>query len=206
MSSDEATFRDEPVFQRVLGDEWHELGNVVRRHFFLRPYSRGHVCVSGEMSEVYHSRIAKILIPFGLLFGAIVPYRGRHVPIDVHYDASPDSRNIYWDRIFRFPNGRVFHFRSFMEPIGEGEVVEFVRFGVGMRLRVTAEDDAIVFRSTGYVWRLFGFFVPVPVQLFFGNAYVEERPAGDDRFTMKMELEHPLLGTLFRYQGAFDLE
>ena len=39
----------------------------------------------------------------------------------------------------------------------------------------------------------------------FGSAYVEEIPIDADSFSMKMELVHPLFGTLFRYQRYFSI-
>ncbi|MBA8902310.1 DUF4166 domain-containing protein [Phyllobacterium sp. P30BS-XVII] len=192
-----------PVFQAVLGDAWHDLGDIVKRHYSLQPYSNDYICVSGTMQEVQHSAIGKLLIPFGWIFGALVPYRGTNVPIDVHYNSHRDNGLIYWDRVFQFPGHRPFHFRSHMEQIDGNRVVEFVRFGVGLRLRVTAEDGALVFRDEGYIWRLFGIDVPIPVGLLFGSAYVEERPVDAQNFSMKMTLCHPLLGELFRYSGRF---
>jgi hypothetical protein len=75
-----------------------------------------------------------------------------------------------------------------------------------MRLKVTAENGAIVFRDAGYIWRLFGRDLPIPVGLLFGKAYVEERPVDENNFEMKMTLEHSLFGVMFRYAGAFSLE
>ena len=194
------------VFQTVLGDGWDELGDVIKRHYFLRPYSDDYICVSGVMSEIYHSAIAKLFLPFGMMFGAVVPYRGKNVPIDVHYSCSKNNANVYWDRVFKFSERNHYHFKSHMEHTRNNEVIEFVRFGVGMRLKVTAENGAIVFRGAGYIWRVFGRDIPVPVGLFFGNAYVEERPVDENSFEMKMTLEHPLFGVMFRYEGAFNLE
>jgi hypothetical protein len=193
----------EPIFKTVLGDQWTQLGSIVRRHYSLTPFSQDYVRVDGVMEEIHHSLIAKLLIPFGLLFGAIVPFRAENVPVSVHYSSSPNDANLYWDRAFRLRNQKDFHFKSYMHHISDNEVIEYVRFGIGMRLRVTAEDGALVFRDEGYVWRLFGHTVPVPVGLLFGSAYVEERPIDADSFSMKMELVHPLFGTLFRYQGHF---
>ncbi len=195
----------EPIFKTVLGNQWMQLGNIVRQHYSLTPFSQDYVRVDGMMEEIYHSSIAKLLIPFGLLFGAIVPFRGANVPVSVHYSSSPDDKNLYWDRSFQFQNKKAFHFKSHMQHVSNNEVIEYVRFGVGMRLCVTAEDGALVFRDKGYVWRIFGHTVPIPVGLFFGKAYVEERPIDADSFSMKMELVHPLFGTLFRYRGHFSI-
>jgi hypothetical protein len=195
----------ETVFQKILAESWSDLGSVIRRHYFLRPYSDDYICVRGEMSEIYHSSIAKILLPFGLLFGAVVPYRANNVPVDVHYTSSKTNANIYWDRVFKFSEKNHFHFKSYMEHVQGNEVIEFVRFGVGMRLKVTAENGAIVFRDNGYIWRIFGVKIPIPVNLFFGNAYVEERPLDENNFSMKMTLIHPIFGVMFRYEGKFRL-
>lgn len=196
---------NKPIFQEILGDSWGELGNVIKRHYFLRPFSDDYICVSGEMSEIYHSSIAKLFIPFGMLLGAVVPYRGNDVPVDVHYASSNENAHIYWDRVFKFTEKNHYHFKSRMEHVRDNEVIEFVRFGLGMRLKVTAENGAIVFRDAGYIWRLFGMDIPVPVGLFFGNAYVEERPIDENNFRMKMTIEHRLFGVMFRYEGTFNL-
>lgn len=195
----------DPVFQTVLSTEWNQLGDTIRKHYFLRPFSEDYICVSGEMSEVYHSPLAKLLIPFGMIFGSIIPFRGKNIPIDVHYNSSIDNANIYWDRVFKFPGKRKFHFKSHMEHVKDNEVIEFVRFGVGMRLIVSAENGAIVFRSKGYILRIFGKTISIPANLVFGNAYVEERPVDENSFTMNMTLKHPLFGTLFHYSGHFQL-
>ena len=134
-----------------------------------------------------------------------VPYRGTDVPIDVHYASNKENANLYWDRVFKFSEKNHYHFRSHMEHVRDNEVIEFVRFGVGMRLRVSAENGAIVFRDVGYIWRLFGMDLPVPIGLFLGSAYVEERPIDENHFCMKMIIEHPLFGVMFRYEGEFSL-
>ena len=49
------------IFQIVLEDNWNNLGNVIKRHYFLKPFYNDNIVVSGEMSEIYHSPIAKLL-------------------------------------------------------------------------------------------------------------------------------------------------
>ncbi|MBV1882436.1 MAG: DUF4166 domain-containing protein [Pseudomonadales bacterium] len=194
------------IFEIVLGDQWDDLCDVIKRHYSLKPFSDDYVCVRGEMSEVYHSAAAKLLIPFAILFGAVVPFRGSNVPIEVHYNSNTRNGNLYWDRIFKFSDKNHFHFKSHMEHIQGNEVVEFVRLGVGMRLKVTAEEGAIIFRDNGYIWRLLGVTIPIPVNLVLGSAYVEERSIDDSTFSMKMIIKHPLFGVMFRYAGKFKLD
>jgi len=81
------------------------------------------------MDIVDHSTISKAIIPFGMIFGAIVPYRVKNVPIQVHYSSNPENPNPYWDRIFYLRNGKKFRFKSHMKHLEGNEVIEFVRFG-----------------------------------------------------------------------------
>jgi len=198
-----------PVFQQALGPGWEALGEVIRRHYAMAPYSSDHVCVRGTMDEVHHAPWAALLMPLGRLFGALVPYTGTEVPIEVHYRCRPGDPHLYWDRIFRFEGRAPFHFRSHMEhAAADGPLVtEYVRFGIGMRLAVSAEDGALVFRDRGYVWRLAGLRIPLPLGLLMGTACVEERPDPRDAgaFTMKMVLRHRWFGDVFRYSGRFRL-
>ncbi len=194
----------EQVFKTVLGGEWECLGDIIKRHYFLRANSSDYICVSGEMSEIYHSVIAKAFIPVALVFGAVVPYKGIDIPVDVHYKSEETTSNIYWDRVFKFESGD-FHFKSHMEPVKEKEVIEFVRFGLGIRLSVSADEGALVFKDIGYIWRIFGFDIPIPGRILMGSIYVEERPIDDTYFSMKMVLKHPLFGLLFKYSGKFRL-
>ncbi|WP_182086465.1 DUF4166 domain-containing protein [Aureimonas sp. ME7] len=194
-----------PVFREVVGEEaWARLGSAVRRHYFLRPDTDDAITVRGRMGEVRHSALATLILPFARIAGALVPYQGRDVPIEVHYRVR--GPRIHWDRVFHFPGRAPFHFRSFMVRSGSGEVIEFVRLGIGMRMRVSVENGALVFRGAGYVWRLFGRDWPIPAGLLLGRAEVVEGPCeGPDRFEMAMHLRHPLFGELFRYDGRFEL-
>jgi hypothetical protein len=198
-----------PIFQQVLGPAWEQLGNVVRRHYTMAPFSDDNVCVYGVMSEVWHAPWAALLMPFGRFFGALVPHTGTDVPIEVHYRCHPGDAHLYWNRVFHFSGKPPFHFRSHMEHHARhgSEVIEYVRFGVGMRLAVSAEEGALVFRDLGYVWRIAGLRIPLPLGLLLGTAYVEERPdpRDADHFTMRMRLRHRWFGDVFRYSGRFHL-
>jgi hypothetical protein len=81
----------QPVFQQALGPAWDRLGDVIRRHYTMAPFSSDHVCVRGTMREVHHARWAALLMPFGRFFGALVPHTGTDVPIEVHYRCHPPT-------------------------------------------------------------------------------------------------------------------
>jgi len=197
--------RNDPIIKQILGQQWDGLADIIKEHYALRPFSSDHIVVKGEMDEIYHSHFAKILIPFGWLLGAIVPFNRNNVPTEVHYNSRPENSNIYWHRMFQFKSRKVFHFKSHMEQQGPKQVIEFVRFGVGMKLAITVEEGNLIFRSIGFVWRVFGIKIPVPLKLLFGDAYIVERAIDAKTFAMKMCIKHRLFGELFRYSGQFRL-
>ncbi len=45
----------QPVFQQALGPAWDRLGDVIRRHYTMTPFSGDYVCVRGTMNEVWHA-------------------------------------------------------------------------------------------------------------------------------------------------------
>ena len=83
-----------------------------------------------------------------------------------------------------------------------------MRWGLGLRLRVTVEAGALVFRDAGYVWRMAGCHVPLPLHWLLGRTYVEERPATDGprAFTMCIRLRHPWWGDVMRCARRFSLD
>lgn len=61
-----------------------------------------------------------------------------------------------------------------MESVKKNEVIESVLFGIGIRLKVTIENSALVFRYVGYIWRVFKFDVSILGKWLMGNVYVED--------------------------------
>jgi len=193
------------MLQQVLGDDWAQLGSVIRKHYTLRAFSTVCITVEGEMDTVWHSRIGALLLPLGCLMGSVVPFQGKRVPVSVHCRSVSDDATLLWDRVFRFPGRKPFHLRSRMTPMGTHEVVEWVRFGVGMRLRVAVEEGALVLRDNGYLWRLGGCNIPLPGRWLFGRASIEEWGIDARCFRMRMELRHAWFGVLFAFRGTFSL-
>lgn len=74
---------NEPVLKRALGSVWDQLHPLVRRHYDVNPGTEQRVTLRGIMDEVHHSTAAKAFLLCERMFGALVPYRGRNVPVEV---------------------------------------------------------------------------------------------------------------------------
>lgn len=178
---------------------------VLRAHYGLAPFTNQQIRMEGKMREVSHSLFAKLLIPFANLVGALIPYRGTNVPVEVLNQSRPNEQGYFWLRTFFFPGRKPFRFRSAMVCTGHREITEFVRFGFGLRLRVSVREGGLVEEDHGYIMKVAGQTIPLPVNLLMGWASIAEMPISDSEFEMKMELKHPWFGRTFAYSGRFAL-
>ncbi len=193
---------DAPIFASIFGASWSDLPPVLHKHYANRPFSHDVVTVEGMM-EVAVSPLARILSPLLRVAGALVPYEGENIPVTVHFRSEPDSRAFCFDREFRFPGKPPYHFRSRMEPIGGNEVIEYMGLGIGWRAAYTYGGGKVSLTHKGYVWRIFGIRIPLPLELLLGKGSAEEKALDDTTFRMKMDIVHPWFGEVYRYGGEF---
>ncbi|MCA3269080.1 MAG: DUF4166 domain-containing protein [Thalassospira sp.] len=192
---------DKPIFQSVLGQSWETLPPLMQQHYAVRPYSQDRVTVEGTM-DVHQSRLVGLL---ARLTGMLIPYAGRNIPIRVVFHSSEDSEAFHFQRTLSFPGKAPITFNSHMESIGGSEMVEFMRFGVGWKLAYEWTGEKMILHHRGYVWRVFGWMLPVPLSLIMGKGYAEEIPVSETDFHMWTHTLHPLFGKMFGYGGTFKI-
>lgn len=196
----------EPVIKKALGKHWEQLDRLVQRHYDISPGTSSKMVIEGVMSEVYHSNIAKLFLLPGRLFGALVLYRGRDVPTRVVNRTRTDDRDaMYWHRTFHFSGQNPVVFGSRMVHTRGNEIIEFVRYGMGIRMSLSVQDAALVYKSLGYVWRIGALSIPIPGWALLGNAVIVEKAISDDAFEIEFVIRHPLLGKTFSYEGIFSI-
>jgi hypothetical protein len=204
------------LFQAVLGEGWGRLAAPVRRHYDLAMGEDQ--IVAGVMAEIDHAAwLAPVLWLAGRL-EILVPYRGREVPVEVRHTVPLDQpaeqpSALPFLRTFHFPGHPPAVFRSRMEALGPGEVVEWVGPGFGLVMAVTVrEDGALVYTGRRYVWRLGGVCLPLPGRWVLGQARIVESAAGPDagevlggpaELRLDFDLLHPWWGRSFCYRGRF---
>ncbi len=195
---------DVPIFQSIFGQQWPLLPSVMHKHYANRPYCNDVVTVEGIM-KVELSLFARLLSPLLRIAGALVPCAGENIPVTVHFRSEPDSNIYVFDRIFCFPGKAPYHFRSRMQPVGGSEIVEFMRIGIGWQVRYGYDGQKVVMAHRGYVMKLFGKLIRLPLELLLGRGYAEEEALSDKSFRMYMDIRHPLFGKIYSYSGEFAL-
>jgi len=193
---------DIPIFKSVFGHQWQSLPSVMHKHYANRPYSNDVVTVEGKM-QVEVSRFARLLSPLLRLAGALVPYAGKDIPVTVRFCSESDSNVFCFDRIFYFHGRAPYHFRSRMVPVKGGEVIEFMRIGIGWKARYRYDGRKVILEHRGYVVKFLGILLRLPLELLMGSGYAEEEAMSDDRFRMYMDIRHFLFGKVYAYMGVF---
>lgn len=192
-----------PVIAQALGEEWHQLHPLVRRHYDIRPGSDSRIMIEGVMNEVDFSRRATPLIATATLCGALLGKRGINIPVTVGNTSHRDSGAMHWHRTFRYPGEAPRIFESRMEYAGGNEIIEYVRFNLGIRMAMSVEDGALCFESRGFRWDNGILPIPFPDLLLLGHSRIVEKAIDDEHFAIEFETRHPLYGRSFAYNGQF---
>ena len=106
----------------------------------------------------------------------------------------------------RFPGKPLAEFRSRMEYLNGDEIIEYVKYGLGIRMRMSVDDGALVFTSAGYVWDIGLARLPIPTWLILGDSKITERAVSENEFYIDFNMVHPLFGRTFGYSGKFYIQ
>ena len=196
-----------PVIERALGERWNKLDTIIKLHYGLTPGSDTRLYLQGTMREVYHSKIGKLFLIPGRLFGALVPHKGNGIPTMVNnWTTRDDQHSMYWHRQLFFPNRDPVVFQSRMEHVRDNEIIEYVNYGLGIRLMTFTRNKALHFRSLGYVWKLGPLTLSIPNWMILGDAEIVEKAVSDRELFVDFNMIHPLFGRTFAYSGSFSIE
>jgi hypothetical protein len=200
---------DNPVsiMKMALGENWELLDDIVKQHYEMAPGTTSSMTIHGSMDKVFHSNIAKLFLLPGRIFGALVPYRGSDISTEVkNWTRKDNTKAMFWHRTLQFPGKPLAEFSSRMEYSNGDEIIEYVKYGLGIRMRMSVDDGALVFRSAGYVWDIGLARIPIPTWAILGDSKITERAVSEDEFYIDFNMVHPLFGRTFGYSGNFFIQ
>jgi len=169
------------LFERTLGAGWTELPDVVKRGHELERGLHGEGDFDVTLGASWLARL--VARAMGM------PRAGRALRTTL--DVTPDGEELVWRRDFAGTS-----FDSRMYAIDGGRIAE--RRGlVELRLRVTAEEGAVVYRCEGARVRLGAVRFPMPLA-----PRVEGRVWADgDAMRTRIHIAAPVVGTIVTYEG-----
>ncbi len=184
--------------------DWARLPAPVRRRF-SRHVDGTHTAVyAGEVVSTELTPAGRVLGQLARLVGAPLPLSaGRRVAACVVVSGD-SARRQRWTRIYCRPGRtpQVIHStKCFSGPTG---LEECVGGGIGMRLRLSVERRALVFRSAGFFLRLGRLSIPLPSWLTPGAIEVEHREERGGRFSFSLRVIHPWFGVVVRQTAFFE--
>lgn len=196
---------NEPTFKPIFGDAWDNLPPVIKKHYANRPYTNDKVTVEGYL-DVSCAKHMQLLAPLFWLLGTVPPINEKAVPVTVHFESKPGTKEFCFNRIFHFKDRKPYEFRSRMIQIKNNEVIEIMRFGISWRMNYLWEEGRVILRHKGYALKVFGHFIPLPITWLLGRGDAEEWAVDDDTFDMRATITHPWLGNVYEYKGRFEVE
>ncbi len=199
---DNLNLKSEPIFKKVFGQTWESLPPAIKKHYSARPYSEDKILVQGNL-DIQCSGPIYALSSLYWLLGSIPPVNEKNVPVTVTFESDKNTQAFHFKRIFNLRERKPHHFKSRMVRTSGNELVEIMRFRLGWKMKYFWNGEKVLIEHVGYVLCLFGHFIPIPLTLIAGKGYAEEIPVDNNSFAMKVNIKHPLWGTIYEYQGNF---
>jgi hypothetical protein len=186
------------LIQKVLGDDWHKLPAVIRKHYQLIGEEQSRL--EGTMEIAYPGYLFP-LIWIIHMFGGLVLWGGQAVRAEV--DKAASGEILHWRRTMTYPDGKIDYFRSRMHYSAEHELIESIGFGFGLRLSVEVNNGDLLYRSIGHFWQCGSYRLNIPDWLLLGTATISEHAVSADEFYLDFTISHPLWGVSYYYRGNF---
>ena len=190
---------------RSLLDEqsWARLHPDIQMRFSPQ-YAHRSVTYRGIMNEIYLSFPGKLLAQACRLIGTpLALYTGTDIPVDVNVYPDENLQGMTWDRYYFYPGRQVNRIKSTKCIQNEQHLIEVTGSGFGMYLSVYEKHSAICFESTKYFFQIGNWKLPIPSLLTPGKTIVKQSALEDSCFEFSFDVEHPLLGRVFRQVGVF---
>ena len=193
-----------PFAALLPAGQWAKLPATVRRRFERKALAGAAITYAGEVVECRMAPAGWLLAQAARLIGAPLPLgRDTAVPATVCITEDRAGNGQYWSRNY----GRAADFpqviqsaKRFAGPTG---LEEYLGHGIGIALRLTTENGALLFVGDHYFLRLFGVRLRWPRWLAPGRLVIRHQDIGGGRFVFALDLIHSWLGELIHQVALF---
>jgi len=206
MKPTKALIRSEgELFKKVMGGQWLQLHPDIQKRFEKNPLPGYPLCYRGELEELSCSFWGKMLghITQHLIGGALMPFVAHNFPVDIQVYSKESCPYIFKHRTYHIPNRKPVQFTSYMKESENGEVLEYVGMGLGMKLLVFESGGNLHFQSDGYFWDIGICRIPLPDILSPGHTYLTHINEGENQFRIRIDITHKIFGKMFVQAGVF---
>ena len=183
---------------------WAKLPATVRRRFERKALAGEAITYTGEVVECRMSAAGWLLAQAARVIGAPLPLgRDTGVPATVCITEDRAGHGQYWSRHYGRAAGFPQVIQSAKRFAGSTGLEEYLGHGIGIALRLTTEEDALLFVGDHYFLRLFGVRLRCPAWLAPGELVIRHQDIGGRRFVFALDLIHPWFGELIHQVALF---
>lgn len=193
-------------FSSLLGKEkWAQLPVKIRNRFGKRVKGGASVTYKGVVTAMQMNWAGKLLAQAARLIGAPLPYDISSVdqPAVVVVTEDVAGNGQFWIRQYGRQSGfpQIVHSsKRFAGPTG---LEEYIGYGIGIALRVEAEDAALLFKSDHYFLSVWGHRIRLPQFLSPGALVIGHHDLGGGHFKFSLQLQHRVFGDLLKQDAVF---
>ena len=185
----------ETRFALLAGDSWMTLPAPIRRRFSRHLADGQRIVYLGDVAATHMTLMGRLIAQLARLVGAPLPLETSGcVPVTVIVTGSERLGGQVWTRIYDRARGFAQVIQSVKHFGGATGLEEIVARGVGMQLRLSVRDGALVFRSAGYFIRCLGVQLSLPAWLTRGVIEVVHREESAGRFSFSLSVTHTWAG------------
>jgi hypothetical protein len=162
----------------------------------------------GEITESRRNGAGQALAQLCRLIGAPLPlYDDLGVAAVVTVTEDGQAGGQFWTRMYNQAHGFPQVIHSSKRFAGPTCLEEYLGWGFGIALTVTADETALHFHGRYYFLALgprrFGLRLRLPAWLAPGALTISHIDQGDGGFAFVLDLRHPVLGQMLRQVGVF---
>lgn len=193
-------------FHALLGDAgWARLPAAVRRRFGKRLHGGASVTYQGKVVAMRMNWAGRLLAQAARLIGGPLPFDMSSVgqPAVVIVTEDIASNGQFWIRQYGRAKGFPQVVHSSKRFAGPSGLEEYLGYGIGMALKVEAQQDALLFKSDHYFIRAFGRRFRLPRLLSPGALVIGHHDMGCGLFMFSLHLHHRLFGELIAQDAVF---
>lgn len=193
-------------FLKLLGNKaWERLPVAIQRRFGRHIEDGKSVIYKGVITKMEMNLAGKMLANLCRIFGTPLPIDtdtvGTAAVVTVTEDKASNGQ--FWTRTYTRKAGFPQVIHSSKRFSGKTGLEEYIGFGISMDLKVSAQDDAIVFSSAGFNIAIGNWKLKFPRFLEPGNVTVSHADQGEGYFAFILEVSHSIFGKMIHQRGIF---
>ena len=130
------------IYASVFSKTWDSLPELFKYRYSNQSFTTDNITLKGEM-DIEISKFFKFLSPLLRAFGALVPYSGEKVPVEVALLSNKKDSSILMNRTFFYKNKPPYQFNSLLLKTKKNRIIELMRWNIGVSMQYHYQNGVV---------------------------------------------------------------